>query len=325
MTTFTTKFGPSQIDAAAGVIRGVCLIKKPVAIGHSLYIDDKTLQTVLSACKKKRNLKVKLDHSGSASAIIGSLSGYRIDGDCVRADLTLLKSSEYYNYIIELCERMPEEFGLSISFSPQVETIGGMDYVRCQSISSADVVSDPAATTGIFSAPLAGANTATAIPTGVKPKTRTINVVCPNCEKHLETFNKLASLHSSAADKLDALCDSLEPKDNVSSVPTEQQFQARLEAQKIELEKGLEKRASIMAQRLLASTGVRLSKIPDPDVVSFATSGDGILDQLEKITDATEKGRFYQRHKDAIQAAFSRLGAKSIELQNRLTANAGIE
>lgn len=84
-----------------------------------------------------------------------------------------------------------------------------------------------------------------------------------------------------------------------------------------------ELRASVLAQRMLARTGVRLSRIPSSDV-SFATSGDGILAQLERITDATEKGRFYERNKDSIKAAFQRVAARNVELGNKLKAEGSL-
>ena len=104
-------------------------------------------------------------------------------------------------------------------------------------------------------------------------------------------------------------------RDNISSQNTEAEFAACLDAQRLELEKGLEKKASVMACRMLASTGVSLSKIPDADT-AMAGSGS-ILVQLESITDETEKGLFYQRNKKEIQAAFNRLVAKKTQLENQ--------
>lgn len=99
-----------------------------------------------------------------------------------------------------------------------------------------------------------------------------------------------------------------------------QNFKKSFEKQKLELEANLEKRASVMACRLLASTtGVKLSRIPDSDTC-FASSGDGILAQLERITEPTAKGKFYAAHKAEIQSAFNQIAARRVELENKLKA-----
>jgi hypothetical protein len=320
-TNYQTTFSVGRICLESATLFGVVILKTGEALGHQVYIDQKSLQTVLAACKREKSLRVRLDHQNSASAFIGTLSNYRIENDCIRADLELFKSSEFRDYVLEISQKMPDGFGLSLEFENVPQNINGRDYVRAKSISGVALVSDPAATTGLFSADggLAGANTASvvpAIPSGHKVKGRTVTINCPTCEANTEFLSRLATFHDNAADRLDSLCASLEPKDN--AIPTEAQFQARLEKQRLELEANLEKRASILAQRMIASTGVKLSRIPDP-TVSLA-SGDGILSQLERIEDATEKGRFYSAHKTQIQNAFQRVAAKNVELGNKLRA-----
>jgi hypothetical protein len=322
-THYQTAFSVGRICLESSTLFGVVILKTGEALGHQVWVDAESLKTVLAACKRKKNLRCRLDHQNSASAFIGTLSNYRIENDCIRADLELFKSSEFRDYVLEISQKMPDGFGLSLEFLNEPQSIGGKDYVRAKSISGVALVSDPAATNGLFSVtPLAGTNTATVIPSGVKPK-RTITVSCPGCEAHLATFQKLATLHSSAADKLDSLVDSLTQRDNVSSI-SEAQFQARFEKQRLELEANLEKRASVLACRLLGKSGIKLSRIPDPDCTGMG-SGDNVLAQLDRITDPNEKARFFRAHEPAIKSAFSRLGAKSIEMQNRLQANAGIE
>ena len=66
------------------------------------------------------------------------------------------------------------------------------------------------------------------------------------------------------------------------------------EAQRVELTEKFEKQASVLACRLLAKTGIKLSRLPEPQ----PTEGVGILATLDSITDPTEKGRFYQQNKD---------------------------
>jgi hypothetical protein len=320
--TNTINFGVSSIDKTAGIVRGVCIIKTGEILGHSMFADDKTLSTVLSACKRKKNLRVKLDHTQSASAIVGRLTNFRIDGDCVRADLELLKSSEYREYILELAEKLSDQFGLSIAFEPTTQTIGSKCFVRCKSISSADIVSDPAATKGLFDVggatpTFTNTSSVVSVPAGHKPKSGTVSIVCPNCEKTTEFLSKLNDLHVGAANKLQSFVDAAEAqqRDNISSQNTEAQFQARLETQRLELEKGLEAKASVMACRMLSATGVKLSKIPDAD--TCMNSGYSILERLNAIQDPTEKGAFYQTNKVAIQAAFQRAASKNVQLENQ--------
>jgi hypothetical protein len=320
MTNYQIQFSVGRVDRQAGVIYAVSLISTGPVLGHQLNADQATLTSVLSACQKVGSLKCKANHGTDVQSICGTFSNYRIEGKKLLADLTLLKSNPSFEYILDLAEKLPTQIGLSIAFAPDTVEKNGQKFVRCVEIYSADIVDAPASNPdGLFDVGgLAATNVSTvvpAIPTGHKRK-NTVTVVCPNCEAHMETFSKLATLHKSAADKLSDYIDSLAQKDNVSSVPTEAQFQARLTAQKLELEKSLDAKASVMASRMLASTGVKLSRIPDAD--TCITAGpDGILAQLDSITNEPEKGLFYQRHKDQINKAFQRLGDRKIQLENQ--------
>lgn len=143
-----------QVDRESGVIRGVAVITKGPALGHGMFVDDLTLSQVMEQAKTYAGgLKVKLDHTTSASEIVGYLKEFRIDGDMVRADLHLLRSSPRREYILELAETIPDTFGLSIAFSGTDEKIGDKWFARCAEIYSADIVSEPAANpSGLFQA-----------------------------------------------------------------------------------------------------------------------------------------------------------------------------
>ena len=143
-----------QVDRESGVIRGVAVITKGPALGHGMFVDDLTLSQVMEQAKTYAGgLKVKLDHTTSASEIVGYLKEFRIDGDMVRADLHLLRSSPRREYILELAETIPDTFGLSIAFSGTDEKIGDNWFARCAEIYSADIVSEPAANpSGLFQA-----------------------------------------------------------------------------------------------------------------------------------------------------------------------------
>ena len=153
-TRFSTQFTAltGRIDAAEGVIYGVAVITKGPALGHGMSVDDTTLAGVVAQANTyEGGMKVKLDHTDSAGAIVGYLRGFRIEGDAVRADLTLLKSSPHRAYVLEIASTIPDTFGLSISFSGADEKIGDHVFARCTEIYSADIVSEPAANpSGLF-------------------------------------------------------------------------------------------------------------------------------------------------------------------------------
>ena len=145
----------SKIDAENGVIRGVSLITVGPALGHGVAIDRKTLEQVKTAAELYTGgLKVKLDHSGGAGDIIGYIDTMRIEGDKLLGDLHLLQSSPHRTYILEIAQRIPDTFGLSIAFSGPSEVGSDKKTIlqRCSEIYSVDLVSEPAANPdGFFS------------------------------------------------------------------------------------------------------------------------------------------------------------------------------
>jgi len=151
--TLSAKFSPAGIDAGRGVIRGVSVITAGTAKGHGIQVDLTTLAQVKACAETYANgLKVKMNHAGGAEDIVGFLSAFRIEGDKLLADLTLLKSSKHREYVLEIAQTIPDTFGLSIAFSGPTESRGEMRFARCSEIYSADLVSEPAANpTGLFS------------------------------------------------------------------------------------------------------------------------------------------------------------------------------
>lgn len=144
--TFSASAG--AIEAQSGIIRGVSLITKGPALGHGVMIDEVTLAQVKTAAEQYAGgLKVKLDHSGGAGDIVGYIDALRIDGEKLLGDLHLLQSSPHRGYILEIAERIPDTFGLSIAFSgPSEKAKDGVTILqRCSEIYSVDLVSEPAA------------------------------------------------------------------------------------------------------------------------------------------------------------------------------------
>ena len=144
--TFAASAG--VIDAQAGIIRGVSLITKGPALGHGVMIDSTTLEQVKAAAEEYTGgLKVVLNHSGGAGDIVGFIDTMRISGDKLLGDLHLLKTSPHREYILEIAERIPDTFGLSIAFSgPSEKSADKLTTLqRCSEIFSVDIVGTPAA------------------------------------------------------------------------------------------------------------------------------------------------------------------------------------
>jgi hypothetical protein len=114
ITYFQSLAGASAIDPEAGVIRGVSLLTKGPALGHNIDIDDEGLAQALSALNARGKIRLIRRHDGEFEDIDGHAENFRIDGDRIRGDLHLLANSPARARILEIAEKMPSEFGLSI-------------------------------------------------------------------------------------------------------------------------------------------------------------------------------------------------------------------
>ena len=123
----------SRVDADSGILRGVRVITKGEAKGHSflgepIIVDDQTIAEVVeSAASFPDGVPVKLAHGTDIEELVGSIRNIINDGDCARGDLHLLKNHESYATIIEMAETMPSNFGISISFMNAPEPVKGND------------------------------------------------------------------------------------------------------------------------------------------------------------------------------------------------------
>ena len=130
---------------------GVSILEVGEAKGHDLYVDKKSLQSALKIMESAKNgVKVKMNHGTGLDAVVGFARNPRIEGEKLVADLRLLRNSPHYGLIKEMASEAPDQFGVSLAFVNESETIDGKDYIRPQSIASADLVSSPAATNGLF-------------------------------------------------------------------------------------------------------------------------------------------------------------------------------
>ena len=129
----------------ASLIPAVYILSQGEAKGHDLWIDKTSIEQAFELMKKAPNgVKVKMNHGSGLDAVVGFARNPRIEGDKLKADLHLLKSSPHYGLIKEMADEAPDQFGVSLAFMNESETIGGKDYIRPQSIASADLVSSPA-------------------------------------------------------------------------------------------------------------------------------------------------------------------------------------
>lgn len=129
----------------------VSILEVGEAKGHDLFVDAVSLNKALDLMKLAKNgTKVKMNHGSGLEAVVGFARNPRIENNKLVADLRLLKSSPHYDLIKEMASEAPDQFGVSLAFVNESETINGKDYIRPQSIASADLVSSPAATNGLF-------------------------------------------------------------------------------------------------------------------------------------------------------------------------------
>jgi len=134
--------------------KGISVITAGPALGHGMVIDLETLSQVVERGNEAGQVKVLSDHSSSISNIIGYLENFSLDGDRVRADLTLFQSHTGFSYFSELISTLPGQIGFSISFSGIPRSAeDGTTLADVQSLWSVDLVLTPAANpTGIFHA-----------------------------------------------------------------------------------------------------------------------------------------------------------------------------
>jgi len=160
---FFQSLAESKVDREAGVIAGVSVISVGEAKGHGMFVDGTTLEQVkLAAESHADGVKVKTDHWSGFNGIVGLIKNFSIDGDKLRGDLHLLENHEAREKVLEMAEKMPSQFGISISFSgdaeaKEIEAEGvtrEMKFARCESLEACDLVDSPAANAeGLFAAP----------------------------------------------------------------------------------------------------------------------------------------------------------------------------
>ena len=133
-------------------LRNVSILTAGEAKGHNLLIDETTLVQALQVAQTMGRIKVTNGHGAQqVMDILGFVDNFHIEGDRLLGDLTLL-SSEKANYVASLAAAMPDQCGLSLTFSGVPDDARGERYARVTEIYDVSVVATPAANASLFSA-----------------------------------------------------------------------------------------------------------------------------------------------------------------------------
>ena len=206
----------TKVDKDIGSMLSVSLISIGLAKGHDLYVDSRSLETLLDQLDGTR-LPAYITHSGAIfedrlTREIGYFDNFNIEGDRLVGDFKAFESfrdddARTYNRLFEMAEKMPDRFGLSIVFSatsvwatedgdvPSEEAPDDslFDYpsIRVEEVSSADFVDSPAANErGLFSK------------IDTKPNTKMTKAELIELNKELEEQNKSLALSVTESEAL---------------------------------------------------------------------------------------------------------------------------
>lgn len=162
----------TNIDRELGIIQGVTIAKVGMAKGHNGFVDRTfLLQIVDNAASKPAGIKARFGHPNMCSQALGTYLGrfknYSYSGDQVKADLHLDETSkntpngDLFSYVLDMAGKNPDMFGASIVFEIgesvflEDEVDGEKvekEYFRLKELRATDIVDEPAATDGLFSA-----------------------------------------------------------------------------------------------------------------------------------------------------------------------------
>lgn len=169
--------GETQVNKEAGTMTSVAMISAGPALGHGLFVDKKSLETIEDELDGTK-LPAYITHRGAIfddrlTREIGFFENFRIEGDRLLGDFQAFESfqeddNRKYNRLFELAEKMPERFGLSIVFAANAvwatetgdvssdeapeDALFEYPSIRVEEVSSADFVDSPAANErGLFS------------------------------------------------------------------------------------------------------------------------------------------------------------------------------
>jgi hypothetical protein len=133
-------------------LKNVSILTIGEAKGHNLYVDQTSLQEALAVAQSMGRIKVTNGHGATqVMDILGYVENFKIEGQRLLGDLTLL-DGEKANYVRDLAQTMPDQFGLSITFSGVPREIDGRRFASVTEIYDVSVVVTPAANASLFTA-----------------------------------------------------------------------------------------------------------------------------------------------------------------------------
>lgn len=242
--------GVGEIDAQKGVFKNVSIMTEGEALGHGVWCDLGTLQSVF-ALSQSKPIKAYMTHGDFFTADrlgkeIGLFSGLYIDSQegqpaKLRArQFTFFKAfrdanPQEYETLLQLAEASPNLFGVSLSFSGRLVwtfadgteqkwtqdgempdgAVRDMPSVRVTRVFSADFVSDPATNVGLFSQPVATAT--------ISASTVALQAVQIDAPAHKETskapftmLKQLKEKFGSDSQKFARACELLSENENLT-------------------------------------------------------------------------------------------------------------
>lgn len=168
---------PLRVDREKGIIYGYSVATIGEAQGHGVLLDATTLEQIETLGNAtKGGKKSRFTHPGLSSDGLGKFLGrsknFRRDGNRTRADLHLSETAydtphgDLATYVMDLAEADPDAFGASVVVEirreeqrdeegkPKKDADGNrlMPLMRVKRLFASDIVDDPAANEGLFSA-----------------------------------------------------------------------------------------------------------------------------------------------------------------------------
>lgn len=170
--TYFTAFGTPAVDAEKKTMTRVAMLQQGLVRGHDVWADELFVdQLVELGNQNEAGVKLRFGHPPLCQDAIGTEIGlaknWRKEGDTAYADLEFIETPENAKkiaHIFALAETAPHLVGNSIEFECEFRTDdeGEIEYekvedkkypkIGCKSLSGTAIVSDPAATPGLFSA-----------------------------------------------------------------------------------------------------------------------------------------------------------------------------
>jgi hypothetical protein len=226
-------FAAFEGRVSGNTIEGISLIQEGPALGHGVFVDKKALSQFKALALKKGKLKAKMNHWSSLESTVGFYENFRLSKGKLLADLSIFDTFSGKEALLEMIEKIPSEFGVSLMFnalSPELDKNDGNFYVRVGEVYSADFVDTPAANRdGVFSILI---DNKQPIMEEVQSQVIPEAPVATDFSALTEKLEKLESLISAFDAKVSEQCEKLNEQIKALSAPpaVDLELQARLAA-----------------------------------------------------------------------------------------------